>query len=434
MNRSEPISREGNRNFCLSILLSIFLWGCATPAVVKDVHRQTPLTVAPNQESKPIQFKKIVIKLNRGQPIGVTQSGLLCIPKTTISWKSGARISISDEELTDIFREEFEKANFKIVGNPNALFDDPSEWKAELLVAGLVNDIKMNVCYPLGGFFNFQSAKGECYMKVNWQIYSKLDRKVVYEVTTEGSYKSSETKDDEGISIWHNAFAMAVNNLLADKGFYDLVVGERKLTPENTFKKVFIKRTPIFTSAITEHVNDIRLSVVTVRSKGHGSGFFISSEGYLLTNQHVVGESKFVKVILTTGREILGEVVRTNNRRDVALIKVEEKQMFALPILGKELDIGNEVFAIGSPLDEKLQTTISKGIISSYRVEDNLKYIQSDVNVLPGNSGGPLIDSKGNVVGMTVSGIQLKGVVPTGLNFFIPIQEVLNALNIEIRD
>jgi len=171
--------------------------------------------------------------------------------------------------------------------------------------------------------------------------------------------------------------------------------------------------------------------VVTIYAgDGHGSGFFISKKGYLLTNEHVVREANFVKVQLATGREILGDVIKVNSKRDVALIKVEESKVMALPIKNGELNIGNEVYAIGSPLAEDLKTSVSKGIISAYRVRDNLKYIQSDVTILPGSSGGPLLDENGNVVGVSVSNIIFLG-TPSGINFFIPIQDALFALNIK---
>mgnify|MGYP001331907664 FL=1 len=83
-------------------------------------------------------------------------------------------------------------------------------------------------------------------------------------------------------------------------------------------------------------------------------------------------------------------------------------------------------------IGDSSSTTISKGIISAYRDHDGLKLIQSDVNIQQGNSGGPLLDQKGNMVGVTVSGIQISG-ISTGLNFFIPVQDALRFLNIQLK-
>jgi len=174
----------------------------------------------------------------------------------------------------------------------------------------------------------------------------------------------------------------------------------------------------------------IRSTIITVTtSTGHGSGFLISENGHILTNAHVVGKNAIVRVKLPTGREFLADVLVSDSKRDVALLKTEHGGMNCLPISLENVNIGDEVYAIGSPLDEKLSTTLSKGIISAFRKEGDLIFIQSDVTVLPGSSGGPLLDYNGNVIGICVSGIGMG----LNLNFFIPIQEAIEALNIKFK-
>jgi len=414
------------------LLLAVFVLAGCVSAKVKNVAILETIDIKAGVDAKPLLFKKIVVKLPRGKEIGSLQYGLLCIPAARpLTWKGG-RLNVTSDDFTEVFREEFEKANYPLVGDPDALFEDPSEWKAELLVAGMIKAITANICYPLSGWGNYTDSKGEAYLKVEWQIYSRLDREVVYTTTTEGSSKVKETMSTGTLDIMLNAFAIATQNLLADQGFHDLVVrksDDEEIKPAGDEIRII----PIanFEKPLTDNINDVRASVVTIYAgDGHGSGFFISKKGYLLTNEHVVREANFVKVQLATGREILGDVIKVNSKRDVALIKVEESKVMALPIKNGELNIGNEVYAIGSPLAEDLKTSVSKGIISAYRVRDNLKYIQSDVTILPGSSGGPLLDENGNVVGVSVSNIIFLG-TPSGINFFIPIQDALFALNIK---
>jgi S1-C subfamily serine protease len=90
---------------------------------------------------------------------------------------------------------------------------------------------------------------------------------------------------------------------------------------------------------------------------------------------------------------------------------------------------GETVYAIGTPLDDCLQNTMTKGIVSAERVENGLRLIQSDAGVNHGNSGGPLIDEQGSVVAITVSGI-LPASMQLGLNFFIPIEDAMKALSL----
>ena len=87
------------------------------------------------------------------------------------------------------------------------------------------------------------------------------------------------------------------------------------------------------------------------------------------------------------------------------------------------------MFAIGSPLGAQFQNTMSKGIVSALRNQQGLAYIQSDVMVNHGSSGGPLLDETGRVIGLTASGQTVNG-APVGINFFIPIDEALKTLNL----
>jgi S1-C subfamily serine protease len=152
-----------------------------------------------------------------------------------------------------------------------------------------------------------------------------------------------------------------------------------------------------------------------------------------LTNQHVVQDNKFVTIKLTTGRQMPGEVLRSHKARDVALVKVNEAAMAALPLQLEPPDVAAEVYAVGTPQDEKYSTTITKGIVSAYRTDNDLKLIQSDAAIHGGSSGGAMVDRFGNVVAISVSGLTVsERKVGTSINFFIPIADALKFLAIEL--
>src|SRR5262249_7633312 len=111
------------------------------------------------------------------------------------------------------------------------------------------------------------------------------------------------------------------------------ISGYRETVPEKISDTlVKIPALPRSVTPLSEGTSALQAAVVTVKIEGaHGSGFFISKDGYLLTNHHVVTENKFVTVKLTTGRELPGEVLQTNKTRDIALVKVNESGMVALP-------------------------------------------------------------------------------------------------------
>ena len=174
---------------------------------------------------------------------------------------------------------------------------------------------------------------------------------------------------------------------------------------------------------------------MTIRiGSSHGSGFFVGEDGCLLTNAHVVGDAKSVQVITALGNEIEGKVVVSNKMRDVALIKVPMRIANPNHIQVTKPKISSTVYAVGTPTDETMKTTVTRGVLSAYRTDSvtGLKYYQSDVAISPGNSGGPLFNEKGEIVGVSV--VKWVGVAVEGLGLFIPIDEALEGLNIKVSD
>jgi SpoVK/Ycf46/Vps4 family AAA+-type ATPase len=199
---------------------------------------------------------------------------------------------------------------------------------------------------------------------------------------------------------------------------------------------------PLSTAPLSEGTSKLQAAVVTIKlDDGHGSGFFISRDGHLLTNYHVVKDNKFVTVKLTTGRHLPGEVLRSHRERDIALIKVNESNMTALPLQLTAPDVAAEVYAVGTPIDERFSTTITKGIVSAYRTEsraenrtdNDLTFMQSDVATQPGSSGGPIVDRFGNVVSAHVEGQRDPASGhKIDVNYSIPIADALKFLNVEL--
>lgn len=165
--------------------------------------------------------------------------------------------------------------------------------------------------------------------------------------------------------------------------------------------------------------------------EGMGSGIIFSADGYILTNYHVVSSAKQITVILYDGKEVPAKVVNYDSSLDLAVIKVTQSvKMPAVAEFGnsKDLQVGDSVVAIGNPLGKNFLGTVTSGIVSAVnreiQTEDNKthKFIQTDAAINAGNSGGPLINSKGQVVGINSAKISESGV--EGLGFSIPIDTV----------
>jgi SpoVK/Ycf46/Vps4 family AAA+-type ATPase len=213
------------------------------------------------------------------------------------------------------------------------------------------------------------------------------------------------------------------------------ISGYRKTVPEKISDNVVkIPVLPRSVTPLSEGTSNLQAAVVTIKLEGgSGSGFFISRDGYLVTNQHVVEDHKFVTIKLTTGREMPGEVLRSHKARDVALVKVNESSMSALPLQLDPPDVAAEVYAVGSPKGEKHSTTITKGIVSAYRTDNDLQLIQSDAAIHGGSSGGAMVDRFGNVVAVSVSGLTVTAdKMGSSINFFIPIADALKFLAVDL--
>ncbi len=122
-------------------------------------------------------------------------------------------------------------------------------------------------------------------------------------------------------------------------------------------------------------------------------------------------------------------MVRRNAARDVALVTTESPDVPALHASLGRPSVGQDVFAIGSPLGSGLSGTFTRGVLSGFRQFGGRNYIQSDVAINPGNSGGPLLDGASNAIGITV----VKIAPASGLSFFIPIDEALVGLGIVLE-
>jgi serine protease Do len=163
----------------------------------------------------------------------------------------------------------------------------------------------------------------------------------------------------------------------------------------------------------------------TEQNAGVGSGFILSQDGYVMTNAHVVDDADTIYVTLTDKREFKAKLIGADDRTDVAIVKIEASNLPTVTIGdSNKVRVGEWVVAIGSPFG--LDNTVTAGIVSAKGRDtgDYLPFIQTDVAVNPGNSGGPLIDMQGQVIGIN-SQIYSRTGGFMGISFAIPIDEAI---------
>jgi Do/DeqQ family serine protease len=163
------------------------------------------------------------------------------------------------------------------------------------------------------------------------------------------------------------------------------------------------------------------------RLRGMGSGVIVSSDGYIITNNHVVEGADELKVLLNDGREYTAKTIGTDPKTDVAVIKIDGEKLPSATLANSDaLRVGDVVFAIGNPLD--VGQTVTMGIVSATSrqvgilgdVEGYEDFIQTDAAINQGNSGGALIDARGRLIGIN-SAILSTSQGNIGIGFAIPI-------------
>ncbi|HEY1393644.1 MAG TPA: trypsin-like peptidase domain-containing protein [Methylibium sp.] len=365
------------------------------------------------------EFWKTLLKTN--DVVGSWNYGLFCNdPKPLRAGKPLDDLLVS--VISRAFYEELVKAGYSDSEQNKSLFDDKLGGGADYRVGATLIELDYRSC-------GRDTHKGSVYSKIKWEVFSTRRQKVIYAAAIDASLQS-EDKALPAEEFRRQVGRTIVNNLLGDPAFAEAVRtdGEAGSAPDKTLSPLALDPKQTVSGVVMRNATPLLAAVVTIESAvGSGSGFFISQDGYLLTNQHVVSDAKFVRVKLSNGHSMVGEVIRANKPRDVALVKTDPTASPVLQLRHGDARIGEEVYALGSPYGEVLSGTLTKGVLSARRVFDGVAYLQSDVAINPGSSGGPLIDTEGAVLGIAQSGASAKGI-----NIFIPIDEALDKLALSL--
>ncbi|HZO16666.1 MAG TPA: trypsin-like peptidase domain-containing protein, partial [Polyangiaceae bacterium] len=205
--------------------------------------------------------------------------------------------------------------------------------------------------------------------------------------------------------------------------FSDMV---KKAKPAVVTVKAWIKKSNAFGREVAQ-------------AQGVGTGFVYDEKGFLLTNNHVIEDADDVVVKFADGKELDAKVVGADKPTDIAVLKVEEKGLSALPLGdSKVLEVGDWVVAIGNPFG--LEHTVSAGIVSAKgRTKDDVQgldpagyfnFLQTDASINPGNSGGPLLNLSGQVVGINAA-VRANA---NNIGFAIPMDMIVQLLPMLLRD
>jgi len=229
-----------------------------------------------------------------------------------------------------------------------------------------------------------------------------------------------DDKESNSYSPDKNAKDLKSNALPKDKN-------NKEYTTQSAYNAVTdsVVSIEVFKDKITDNEEDIISG---------GTGTIISKDGYILTNSHVIGDSKqyTLNVILNNAKEYKAQVVGYDTRTDLAVIKINAKDLQAVEFGDSTLvEVGQDVVAIGDPGGTSFQNSLTKGIVSAVdrklELNANVTYIQIDAAINPGNSGGPLCNLYGQVIGINTAKIATESF--EGMGFAIPSNTVIDIAN-----
>jgi hypothetical protein len=282
------------------------------------------------------------------------------------------------------------------------------------------------------------STKYNSYRKyglgINWKLLNTYDEIVdsVYIYSYSGDYLPKYKNEDQYTTFYSDG---------VDRSYFKLKESET-FKKYNTISTDFASKDATMsikspTSTVKE-LSDASIASVIIKrkDKGHGSGFAISNDGYILTNYHVIAgkyadKTEPIKVVLADGTELDVEVVRYNKSRDIALLKVNHKFEKAFLLKStKEYKNLSEVYTIGAPKSVELGQTVTLGLISNERKTNNNNVLQLSMSINAGNSGGPLFEKSGVLHGVVQA--KLVGYSTEGVGFAIPSYLIPEYLNINL--
>jgi S1-C subfamily serine protease len=405
-----------------------------------QAHAQTPTRA-------PITVTKVVSSIPDGTEWAEGTDA--CPKQRHLKWNLG-KGAMDVSPLAQSARNELRHEGVTVAADPNDPFG--ARITSDLMLGATVTGISAKIC-------GAGDITGQVQMIVLWQVYSASQQKIVGAVRTTVT-EGTRDKPIPVIRLLEGAMTFSARQLLLNGSFEKILVTSTAQAPPGpaTPQPAQPGTTPpaqpsaphpgaaygpgIANGDFLPHAqdrlslgalgsSDIKItdavqSVVAILRPGSiGSAFLVSRNGYLISAAHVVGAELYVKVRWADGLETLGEVVRRDNRRDVALIKTDAARHFPLAMRSDVPTVGEQVFAIGAP--RSLQGTVTRGIVSADRSISGFNFIQSDAAVNPGNSGGPLLNDSGEVIGIA----DLSDRANPGINFFVPIGDALIFLGVD---
>ena len=328
-------------------------------------------------------------------------------------------IKFDNSIFTDAVNEVLKKNNY--IDTTNTIFKSNTN---TLYISAKITKVEFGNVYTIAAknYMSFLITK----LDIEWEIFDLYNQSKFKKTLKASSGEFAlHYKDNE------HAMQNSVEDAITESFFKFMDTNEvKKLLPKQESLEIKTETLKLNHPALFTGLDDAMEATVTIKTKeGHGSGCFVTNDGYIVTNFHVVSGNDKITVISKDGKEYPAKVIRKNEYSDLALIKVEGtfSKAFTLPA-AKNYKVGEDIFAIGTPKSIELGQSLSKGIISGFRTYEKNNLIQTDASVNGGNSGGALVNKNGEFIG--VVNAKVFGLGVEGLGFSIPAEVIFKELSL----
>lgn len=404
-----------------SILVATAGLACAsttTPAAAPEARNPNPIAI--ENGTPPIFFEKVIVRLPAGTHYGSIYVGSRRRPVQELVHTSK---HIETEEFNILVTDRMAKLGYDVVDPTDAVFTPDSTVRTRFRVVGIITELRIDTWRePYNPERNRQIA--EVAMEV--RLYDATVKDVVYERSFRG--RASDTGATPAALA--PAVLNAVEGALSDQQFADRLSQASPRASQG--ESIHVPPCAALAMRLPDAISKVSKAVVTIRQgQAVGSGVIISPEGHVLTAAHVARREQILSVTLESGIDPVAEVERVDPVVDVALLKIPGSRHHCIPLhLGTDVGKGHEVFAIGAPLDDRLAGSVSRGIVSGRPTIEGQELLQTDASLNQGNSGGPLVDDAGSVVGLVVG--KFFGLGVEGVGFAVPAGRIRDTLRVEV--
>lgn len=335
--------------------------------------------------------------------------------------KANTDFGVFNDELRILLVETLRFEGYQGVGAESLVFQRDESSKADYAIGGTLRETS---CAKQGSEC--------CAVGIDWELLDLASDQVVYRHRSR--YGECHLGSLEGKAMSRRLIIGALRSVLQRDAFKRVVEsrsGGKQEKPYPPAKLARCKTSKISMTKSGEAAIDAALIVESGR--GHGSGFLLTPDGLIMTAAHVVTTND-ITVKTRDGVAYRAHPVRISRKFDVALLQGEltsplpAERCFSLNT--EQQRAGAGLYAVGAPASEELGFSLTRGIVSALRLKDGVHYLQTDTPVSPGNSGGPLVDEKGQVVAVVVSKVVDQAM--EGIGFGIPVDIALRALGLSL--